>query len=307
MKPIIYIPTPRFLKYVGFMFGLLLIQSFAFAQDTNQAEESMPVVEKQKPVKNTFESIWIIDNQTVMVPIKRTFEIDILHRFGTLKNNYDDFWGLFAPSNIRLGFSYVPINNLMIGFSITKANMTWEGYGKYAIIKQTKGLYPVSVTYFGDVAVDSREKDNFVHYSDRMMFFNQLIIARKLTNKFSVQVSPSHTHVNIVNGYFYEPGKYRGVMNHDHIAIALSGRYQITFGIGLIANYDQPITKHRSGNPSPNISFGLELTTSGHAFQFFIGNYASITPQRNNYFNHNNPGNISQYLIGFNITRLSNY
>ncbi len=307
MKPIIYKPTPRFLKYVGFVFGLLLIQSFAFAQDTNQTEESMPVVEKQKPVKNTFESIWIIDNQTVMVPIKKTFEIDIIHRFGTLKNSYDDFWGLFAPSNIRLGFSYVPINNLMIGFSITKANMTWEGYGKYAIIKQTKGLYPVSVTYFGDVAVDSRKKDNFVHYSDRMMFFNQLIIARKLTNKFSVQVSPSHTHVNIVNGDLYEPGKYRGVMNHDHIAIAVSARYQITFGIGLIANYDQPITKHRSGNPSPNVSFGLELTTSGHAFQFFIGNYASITPQRNNYFNHNNPGNISQYLIGFNITRLSNY
>lgn len=307
MKPIIYKPTPRFLIYVGFVFGLLLIQSFAFAQDTNQTEESMPVVKKQKPVKNTFESAWIIDNQTVMVPIKGTFEIDIIHRFGTLKNSYDDFWGLFAPSNIRLGFSYVPINNLMIGFSITKANMTWEGYGKYAIIKQTKGKYPVSVTYFGDVAVDSREKDNFVHYSDRMMFFNQLIIARKLTNKFSVQVSPSHTHVNIVNGYFYEPGKYRGVMNNDHIAIAVSARYQITFGIGLIANYDQPITKHRSGNPSPNVSFGLELTTSGHAFQFFIGNYASITPQRNNYFNHNNPGNISQYLIGFNITRLSNY
>jgi len=307
MKPIIYKPKPRFLIYVGFVFGLLLIQSSAFAQDTNQIEESTPVVKKQRPVRNTFSSIWIIDNQTVMVPIKKTFEIDIMHRFGTLKNGYDDFWGLFAPSNIRLGFSYVPVNDLMIGLSITKANMTWEGYGKYAIIKQTKGIYPVSVTYFGDVAIDSRKKDNFVHNSDRMMFFNQLIIARKVTEKFSVQVSPSHTHVNIVNGYFYEPGEYRGVMYHDHIAIAFSGRYQITGGMGLIANYDQPITKHRSGNPSPNVSFGLELSTSGHSFQFFLGNYGYITPSRNNYFNHNNPENISQYLIGFNITRLWNY
>ena len=307
MKPIIYKSKSWLHKYAGFVLCLFLINTMGFAQDSTQTEESAPVIKKEKPVKNTFSSIWIIDNQTVMVPIKKTFEIDIMHRFGTVKNGYDDFWGFFAPSNIRLGFNYVPINNLMIGASITKSNMTWEGYGKYAIIKQTKRKYPVSVTYFGDVAYDSRNKDNFVNFSDRFMFYNQLIIARKLTDRISVQVSPSHTHVNVVNGYFYEPGKYRGVMYHDHIAIAFAGKYQIKEGMGIIANYDQPITKHRSGNPSPNVSFGLELSTGGHTFQFFLGNYPYITPERNNYFNHNNPQNISQYLIGFNITRLWNY
>lgn len=307
MRPIIYAPKIGLFRYAGFLIYLLLINLAVAAQDTTQAEESAPVVKKEKPVKNTFSSIWIIDNQTVMVPIKKTFEMDIMHRFGTVKNGYDDFWGFFAPSNIRLGFNYVPINNLLIGASITKLNMTWEGYGKYALLKQTKGKYPVSVTYFGDVAYDSRKKDNFINFSDRFMFFNQLIIARKISDKISIQVAPSHTHVNVVNGYFYEPGKFRGVMNHDHFAIAFAGKYQIKEGMGLIANYDQPITKHRSGNPSPNVSFGLELGTGGHTFQFFVGNYGSITPQRNNYFNHNNPENISQYLIGFNITRLWNY
>jgi hypothetical protein len=61
-----------------------------------------------------------------------------------------------------------------------------------------------------------------------------------------------------------------------------------------------------SGNPRPNVSFGLELSTSAHAFQFFLGNYASITPQRNNYFNKNDYTN-GEFLIGFNITRLWNY
>ncbi len=278
----------------------------AYTQDSLQAAE-VPVAKKTKPVKNTFGSIWIIDNQTVMVPAKGTFEMDILHRFGAVKNGYKDFWGFFAPSNIRLGFEYVPIKNLMVGVSITKANMTWEGYGKYAIIKQTPGRYPVSVTYFGDIAYDSREKDNFVHSSDRLMFFNQLIIARKVTEKFSVQVAPSHTHVNFVDGYFYEPGKYRGVRNHEHIAVAFAGRYKLKENMALIANYDQPVTKHRSGNPAANVSFGLELSTSSHAFQFFLGNYGAITPQRNNYFNQNDPQFISQYLIGFNITRLWSY
>jgi hypothetical protein len=297
--------------YAGLFTCLLLANTIVYAQDSTQAsrdtqavEEQVPAVKKVKPVKNTFTSIWIIDNQTVMVPVKGTFEMDIMHRFGTVKNGYKDFWGFFAPSNIRLGFEYVPINNLMVGVSITKANMTWEGYAKYAIIKQTKKKYPVSITYFGDIAIDSREKDNFAHFSDRLMFFNQLIIARKVSDKISVQVSPSHTHVNIVDGYFYEPGKYRGITKNDHFAIAFAGRYKIKENMSVIVNYDQPITKHHSNNPSPNVSFGLEMSTSAHAFQFFMGNYSYITPQRNNYYNHNDPHFLSQYLIGFNITRL---
>ena len=92
------------------------------------------VAEERKPVKNMFESIWIIDNQTVMVPFKNTLEFDIQHRFGLVENGYEDFWGLYAPSNIRLGFSYVPINNLMVGFGLTKQNLTWDFNAKYALL-----------------------------------------------------------------------------------------------------------------------------------------------------------------------------
>lgn len=290
-------------------FTVFLLASYnsSIAQDsTATVEPASTTVKKVKPVKNTFDNIWIIDNQTVMVPIKGTFQMDIMHRFGTVKNGYSDFWGFFAPSNIRLGFEYVPINKLMVGVSITKANMTWEGYAKYAIIKQTPAKYPVSVTYYGNMAIDSRTKDHFVHFSDRLMYFNQLIIARKITDKLSLQISPSHTHVNIVDGYFYEPGKYRGITKHEHFAIAFAGRYKLKEAMNLIANVDQPITKHHANNPAPNISFGLELTTSAHGFQFFFGNYSAITPQRNNYYNQNDYKK-KEFLIGFNITRLWNY
>ena len=314
MKLKLNIPNRRLIVPLCLVSTIFLFQTTLKAQDSTRTTEEVAVPAKLKPAKNTFESIWIIDNQTVMVPIKGTFEMDIMHRFGTLKNGYSDFWGFFAPSNIRLGFEYVPINNLMIGVSITKANMTWEGYGKYAIIKQMKGKYPVSVTYFGDVAYDSRkdaDKTIFKYWSQRLSFFNQVLIARKITDKLSVQLAPSITHQNSVNGY-YTKNDSTGTeifkeMYNDHIAIAVSARYKLKPAMALIVNYDQPITKHNTNNPSPNISFGLELTTSSHAFQFFLGNYGSITPQRNNYFNHNDPHYIGQYLIGFNITRLWNY
>lgn len=292
---------------------MLLMQLSLAAQDSTEVQEATPKT-KTKPVKNTFSGIWIIDNQTVMVPIKGTFEMDIMHRFGNLKKGYDDFWGFFAPSNIRLGFEYVPINNLMVGLSITKENMTWEGYGKYAIIRQTKNKYPVSVTYFGDIAFDTRkdaDKSIFKYNTQRLSYFNQLIIARKITDRLSLQVAPSLTHQNSVNGYYTKndsTGKeiFRE-MELNHFAISISGRFKLKESMAIIAGYDQPITKHNTNNPSPNISFGLELTTSSHAFQFFLCNYRSITPQRNNYFNQNDPHFISEYLIGFNITRLWNY
>jgi hypothetical protein len=55
---------------------------------------------------------------TVIVPIKGTFKW-ISASVWNSKNGYEDFWGFFAPSNIRLGFNYVPIKT-PVGLSLQK-------------------------------------------------------------------------------------------------------------------------------------------------------------------------------------------
>ncbi len=154
MKPILYKWKLRLLPALC-MAGMLGFAAPVYAQDTAAAEVEQPRVTKPKPAKRTFESAWIIDNQTVMVPVKGTLEMDIMHRFGVIDKGYEDFWGFFAPSNIRLGVSYSPINKLNIGIGITKSNMLWDASAKYAILQQTKGVYPVSVTYYGNMAYDT--------------------------------------------------------------------------------------------------------------------------------------------------------
>jgi len=323
MKSFNYIKN--FLIQVVGLGALLSVSIYSNAQTTDttasESKEEVTAIRKVKPVKNTFASIWLGDNQTVMVPVKKTFEMDIMHRFGTMGNGYEDFYGLFASSNIKLGFNYVPINNLLVGISLAKSFMTLQGYAKYSLVQQTKGQYPVSVSIYSDVAWDSRPGDNYSYKAHEVMFFNQLMIARKITEKLSVQVSPSVTHINYVNGYFKagktDAGADTNIIanerKHDHFAIAFLGRYKLTQGMSLIVNYDQPITKHATDNPHPNLSIGLEVGTGSHAFQFFIANYSYLVPQRNNYFNQNDykdgapwqPDN--KFLIGFNITRLWNY
>jgi hypothetical protein len=301
---------------------LLLLQTTLYAQDTAAVANEAIIQPKPKPVKNTFQSVWIIDNQTVMVPIKGTFEMDIQHRFGTVTHGYSDFWGLFASSNIRLGVDYAPINNLYLGIGIDKYDELWDGSAKYAILKQTKGKFPVSITYYGDLSYDSRSDPThgiFTHSTDRIFSFNQLIIARKFGDKLSIQVAPSISHQNSVNGYYTKNDSTGRTifeeMKHDHFAVALSGRYKIGETTAILINYDQPITQHQTNNPNPNLSFGFEFSTSGHTFQLFMGNYSLLNPAKNNLFNTNSPFNYSangmnvkggQFSIGFNITRLWN-
>ena len=334
------------------LFVICLFQfNSLIAQDSTAAEEPQ-VAPKVKPAKNTFQSVWIIDNQTVLVPVKGTMEMDIMHRFGTVDKGYEDFWGFFAPSNIRLGISYVPINRLNVGIGVSKTTAAiipdqskpqkvsgpnWDLGLKYSIITQTKGKYPVSVSYYTNFSLNTKKDATHDIYrdtskagkstellgisTDRFTYFHQLLIARKVTKKLSVQVAGSLSHQNAVNGYFVQLDsatlKVKPEMKHDHFAVAFSARYKLTEVTSVMINYDQPLTRHVSNNPNPSLSFGVEFNTSSHSFQLFVTNFYYLNPQANNLYNNNAPFdykdaqgnkiNGGKFLIGFNITRLWNY
>lgn len=287
--------------------GLTIVLCICFSSSATAQEEVQTIAIHSRGLQrvgNTFESIWLIDNQTAHVPMRRTLEFDIIHRFGTVQNGYSDFFGLYAPSNIRLGFGYTPINNLMLGFGFTKDRLLWDFNAKYAILKESGGEgAPVSLTYYVNMAIDTRRKENFTYQSDRYSYFHQLMIARKVTRDLSVQGSINLSHFNAVEAYENNEGEKVPKMKNDHFSFSILGRYKISDAMAFIANYDQPLTKHPMDNPNPNISFGVELATPLHAFQVFMGNYRWIVPQYSNVYNNNNYAD-GAFLIGFNITRL---
>lgn len=297
---------PLYLKI--FIVGCLMMMQgvSAWAQEATE-----PTEPDNRPVKDMFNSTLIIDNQTVVVPIKGTMEFDIQHRFGTWQNGYEDFWGLYAPTNIRLGFGYVPVDKLMLGFGLSKKNLTWDLNAKYAIFQQTRsGSMPVSLTYYGNISIDTRNKEKYPNpaefeKTDRYSYFNQLLIARKISSDFSIQAGGSISHFNTVTAHEDANGDVIQDYSNDHIAFELMAKYTITPTTSIIFNYDQPLTKHETYDPQPNLSIGVELKTSAHQFQFFLGNFPFINPQLNNVFNENSFGD-NEILLGFNMTRLWN-
>lgn len=291
---------------LGFNPGSILAQDSTAVAST---ADSTDVANKKrsKPVKNTFGSVWLMDNQTVMVPIKGTLEMDIQHRFGTIGNGKKDVFGLFAPSNIRIGLTYSPLNKLFVGAGLTKERMQADLNAKIGLLLQTiDGSMPVSITYFGNMVIDARDKSFFRYGVHRLSYFNQLIIARKVTERLSLQVAPSFSWFNNIEGYVDSQGNIRNKMQNGHLAISAMGRFKVTDQSSVTVGYDQPLTQHPTNNPHPNIAFGFETTTSSHAFQVFMGTYYGIVPQSNNVFNQNDFRN-GQFVIGFNISRLWNF
>ncbi|HEX9649377.1 MAG TPA: DUF5777 family beta-barrel protein [Cyclobacteriaceae bacterium] len=268
----------------------ILISNSLFAQEEEGTDAD------NRPVRPTFESALLMDLQSVMVPNHKTLEFDIQHRFGTVEEGITDLFGIYAPANIRMGFTYTPINNLAVGFGFGKFKKYLDLSLKYAILKQRRDWsIPVSLTYYTNIARDSRDKSLFSKPVHRFSYHHELIIASRLSSKLSLQVAPSFSHYNAIDSLY----------SNDIIAISAGGRFRFSSQGAILINYVQQITNHDDPNfdLKPNITIGLEFSTGSHAFQVFVSNYQGILPQENNTFNEYD-FTKGEFLIGFNITRL---
>jgi hypothetical protein len=296
---------------------LLAIPAFLFAQDAEPATK--PV---KKEVKKTFENPVLINNQTVEGMAKKSLDFMIQHRFGTIVDE-NDMFGLFAPSNIRLGLTYGLCDRLSVGVGATKNKRLYDLSWKYIILRQTKpGGFPVTVTYFGNLARQAgahtlfMNQENEYKPSNRMSYFHELMIARKVTSRLSLQAAGTWSYYNLV-----DTSNGRSGMERDYIGVSFIGRYQFTPQSSIIAEFDMPITTWNTTEitktgtstnntvtetvkyyPKPNPGIGYEVATSGHQFQVFVCSAAGIVNQEYRVFNQNAFFDKG-ILIGFNITR----
>lgn len=258
-------------------------------------EKNDTIVPPSKPKleRAAFESTSLIDNQTNVLYTKGTLEMVMNHRFG-LTNGTNDMIGIWAPANIRIALSYALTDRITVGYGTTKDSRLQDFNLKAGLLRQTRdNSMPFSVTYYGNAAMDAREKDNFIHPSDRWSFFNELIIAKRFNSNISFQIAPSFSHHN----YVENPVK------NDMFAVEVGGRVKISPTIAVLVDSNLPISTFNGSTPKPGFGLGVEFSTGGHSFQLFVTNYKGIVQQQNNMFNQNDFFN-GEFLIGFNITRL---
>jgi hypothetical protein len=123
------------------------------------AQDSIPEQPAGKPLaKAPFESSYFIADQTVALPPAKTLELVIQHDFGTIQQHWTDLYGIWGGSNIRIGFNFTVTKDLQLGFGTTKGKMLQDFNLKYVLARQRKGGFPLTITFYGNVALDARNK-----------------------------------------------------------------------------------------------------------------------------------------------------
>ncbi|MFN8257198.1 MAG: DUF5777 family beta-barrel protein [Bacteroidales bacterium] len=295
--------------------GIFMASGIASAQEDTTAVTQEPTTESNEdegklPVRNPWTTGILIDNQTTEAPNAGQLEFVIHHRFGKIEE-ISNLYGIYASSNIRLGVNYGITEKISVGFGTEKDHMMQEFTGKYKIISQSRdGKIPVSVTYFGNIVIDSREKETFgVNYEflNRLSFFNQVIVGRKLTNAISVQVAGSYSHFNAVTETTLnaEGTDTIGLWKNDYAGLMVGGRAKFHNNMSFIFEYSMPIAINEiwegQNEPKSSLGLGLEIGTSTHAFQIFAAQYRGIIAQQN-YARNLNSISDGDWAFGFNIT-----
>jgi hypothetical protein len=265
-------------------------------------QEAAQTAEKSAPVRFTFGTGTLIDNQTVATPYKGGLELLIQHRFSLIENIHN-LYGIYGSANTRIGLNYGITDRLMIGGGTTKDYKLQDLQWKYLILQQTEdNSMPVSLSYFGNIVADLREEAAFGPAASfkemhRLSYFTQLIVARKFSEKISAQIAPSFIYLNSVPRTSDTTG-YKNM----NFGIHAGARANLFGSHSLMLEYDQLLTKQELDvQPKPNLALGWEISSATHCFQVFVANYTSIINQYNLVYNTNDLAK-GDYLFGFNIT-----
>lgn len=290
---------------------LVLAMLFSFGLIVAQDEE-VPKKKKDRPITEMFGSSIAIDDQTSVIPDKKTLEMQIQHRFGLIKDNgISDLFGIYAPSaNTRMGLNYSILDNLMVGYGITRKNMYSDFQVKWAFLRQTrKNQMPLTLTVYANMAIDGRNESVFKEdytFANRFSYFTQLLVGRKFTDWFSLELHASFTHYNAVES------DVPNVKGYEHDVFGWGGhmRFKFTPQSAIIITYSTPV---KIGSLSENTetlnafksNFGIsyEVATATHAFQIFVTTANGIIPQ-DIYMYNTSDWTEGEFRFGFNITRL---
>lgn len=243
------------------------------AQDStllNMLNDSLAVHSGKSYVIGTFKATHIVNMQTVESTAKGALSFVIQHRFGQLNSGSYNFFGL-DNATLRLGLDYGITDDLDVGVGRSSYLKTFDGYLKYKLLKQTEGhQMPLSVSVLGTVTDYTQDVagEDYLNTKYRTAYTAQLLIARKVNRRLSLQVTPTYLHYNLVPTVNDK---------NDLFALGMGGRVKLTNRMSINAEYDWlPSGQVVSAAVHNSFSLGWDIETGGHVFQLVFSNSQSM-------------------------------
>lgn len=288
---------------------LLLLFLFGLSVSTYAQEDLLALLDEDTEEKTeyttaTFKGTRIINGQSNEIAGAGVLQFVFQHRFGSLSDDF--FYNFFGLDNadVRLSLDYSINDWLNIGVGRSSFQKTYDGSIKAKILRQSTGkkVMPISLTAFASAYINSLIfTDGLPHqFSDRLSYSYQLIVTRKFSESFSLAITPSMVHFNLVD---------TRAQPNDIYAVGVGGRYKLSPRVSVNVEYFPQLQQNfyvegsNNINYNSSLSLGFDIETGGHVFQLFFSNSRGvIDPQ----FIAQTPGSWADgdIFFGFNISRV---
>lgn len=270
----------------------LLLASMAYSQDDLLKDLDSTQVEQSYSTA-TFKALQLVTLQTTKMPAKKEFYFVVSHRFGSVKDGLDGFFGL-DNATTKLGGIYGVTDWLSVSLSRHTLNKMYETGLKYRMARQDAN-FPVDIVGYSVADINTfLEKEQYpgLEFKHRVTYVQQLLISRKINEKLSLELVPSFLHKNL-----YNPA----LENDNQFSFGGGGRYKITKRLSVNLEY-----MHNFDNPGfyeNPLSVGLDVETGGHVFQLIFTNSQSMSESG---YLTNAAGNWGKgdFFFGFNLYRV---
>lgn len=243
----------------------------------------------------TFKGTRIINGQSVQTVGGNNLDFLISHRFDRLNLGSYELFGLDGAL-IRLGFEYGITNDITLGVGRSSYFKTYDAFTKYRILKQTTdNRLPFTVAAF--VSINARTQKLSppakLAGSEKLTYTAQLLLARRFTDAFSLQISPT---------YLYRERPEPTTDNEGVFAIGAGARYKLTKQISLNGEYFYVLPDQINILYTNMLAIGFDIETGGHVFQLQFTNSYGMTER---YFITETQDSWAEGDIhfGFNISR----
>jgi hypothetical protein len=283
------------------LFTLLATASYAQTDSLlDMLNKDTPV--KKEPVSATFKATRIINSSSVENLGAGILDFRISHRFGQLSQGASNFFGL-DDATTRIGLDYGITKWLMVGIGHDVFNKEDDGLLKIKLLPQQTHGMPVTVTYAGSMSIQTAPAPSLPagdswQFSNRLYYAHQILIARKFSNRFSLQLMPTIVHYNLVDSSKF---------SNNTVAIGVGGRIKVSKRIAITGEYYYRLTNTDllyNGQPTYNsLSIGIDIETGGHVFQLMFTNSQGLT-ERTFIGETTDSWSKGQLHFGFNISRV---
>ncbi|MBK9291728.1 MAG: hypothetical protein IPM52_08900 [Bacteroidetes bacterium] len=219
----------------------------------------------------TFKAPRVVYGQSVEQPAKNNLMFLIQHNFGAVNSGFYDLFGL-DRATMRMALEYGLNDRIMLAAGRSTWQKTYDAGLKVRLLRQSSGakVMPVTVSYATGMALNSTRwanPDRKNYFSSRLSYYHQLLIARKLNQAVSLQLSPTLIHKNLVST--------RKDQNTS-FALGAGGRFKLTQRASFNAEYFYYPSSQTTLKRNDALSVGFDIETGGHVFQLHFSNAGAM-------------------------------